>query len=168
MKPSTRPTLHAVQKEKPTSSARYQGQGRPRKNLTLEETTLVPLIWPSFIRLLKKSKKVAALWRAVPDKRNFFICLTSTVFFTPETELSQQSLVACFKCAPELTCMVWPMLRRCAAKVDLPNPTSEFRAALVNPPEGDSRKLVKISARDADIRRRTREAAADFMARTAD
>ena len=166
MKTSTRPTLHAVQKEKPTSSARYQG--RPRKNLTPEETRLVPLLWPTFSRLLKKSKKVRAFWRGVPDKRNFFICLTSTVFFTPETELSQQSLVACFKCAPDLTCMVWPMLRRRAAKIDLTNPTSKFRAALVNPPEGDSRKLVKISAWDADIRRRTREAAADFMARTAD
>ncbi len=162
-KGKTRSQPTPIQRPPPSTAKRFQG--RPRKDLTLEETGLHYLIWPGFTRLLRKSKKMASLWAPVPDKRNYFISLSAVAFFTPETELSQMCLVTCFKVAPDLTCMVIPGLRRSAAKIVF---TGKHRAAVSNPPEEDSKRLDKISAQDADLRRRIREAVTDFMARTAD
>lgn len=139
-------------------------QGRPRLDLKSEEIRLPHLLWPEFSRQLKKSRGVAALWRVLPHKRSYFICLSSVVFF-PDIELGKQSLIICFQSAPDLTCMVLPRLRRRRAKFDL---SGKHRAALSNPIDGNQKTFAKISAQDADLRRMMRDAAADFMARTAD
>ena len=162
-KGKTRSQPTPIQRPPPSTAKRFQG--RPRKDLKLEETALHYLIWPGFRRLLRKSKKMSSLWAAVDGKRDYFICLSTVAFFTPESEFFKMCLVTCFKVAPDLTCMVIPRLRRSAAKIDF---TGKHRAAVSNPPEEDSKRLDKISAQDADLRRRIREAVPDFMARTAD
>lgn len=143
-------------------------QGRPRKNLKLGSPLL---LWTFFAGWLSTTKEGRRLWKQVPEKRNFYSCLETLAHIGDVREISPDRrdeaetvwlplLGACYRQAPELTCLALPLLIRRARKL---HPLGKHRAAFENPPQGDAKTLEKISPFDASLRKAMRNAEKSFF-----
>jgi hypothetical protein len=129
-------------------------QGRPRKNLT--EGGVHLLLWPTFAFSLKKSSRLANLWRAVPNRRDYFIRLACVAALPPDSEDTRDPLFRCYSIAPELTCQALPLLRARFSEIS----REQYLAATRNP-------ASKLSQKEVSMRADMRKALGDFVAQTA-
>ena len=130
-------------------------QGRPRRDLEVGGVHL--LLWSTFAFSLKRSRGLTDLWRALPNRRDYFFALSSVASLPPDSETVREPLFRCYSKAPDLTCRMLPTLR---ARVSEISP-QQYAAATRNPRR-------KLTQKEIDIRADMRRAHEDFMAQTAD
>ena len=130
-------------------------QGRPRKNLKFGGVHL--LLWPTFAFSLKRSRRLADLWRALPNRSDYFVALSSVATLPPNSEAIREPLFRCYSMAPDLTCSALPNLRARVSEI-----SGEQYAAATRNPQG------KLRQREIDIRADMRRAYKDFLAQTDD
>jgi hypothetical protein len=130
-------------------------QGRPRRDLKFGGVHL--LLWPTFAFSLKRSRSLADLWRAVPNRRDFFFALSSVASLPPNSETVREPLFYCYSKAPDLTCRMLPTLLARVSEISV----QQYAAATRNPQR-------KLTQREIDIRADMRRAHEDFVAQTTD
>lgn len=119
-----------------------------------------------FTRWLKKTKTrgikgvqtPSELWAVIPNQQSFFICLIAAAFYPHDSELCHWFLCACYRVAPDLTCLALPMIRRAVTDYNLKDRDSWEKPAL-----NRGRGGVKAKQAEADLRRRIRNAEVEFM-----
>lgn len=130
-------------------------QGRPRRDLKFGGVHL--LLWPTFAFSLKRSRSLADLWRAVPNRRDYFFALSSVASLPSNSETVRELLFHCYSRAPDLTCKMLPTLRARVSEIS----GKKYAAATGN-------SQGKLTQREIDIRADMRRAHEEFMAQTAD
>ncbi len=135
--------------------------GRPRKPLTHGGVHL--LLYPTFASWIAKTPTARLQFRSIKDRARFFVQLAAIPFSDPQSEYFKEAFSYCYGIAPDLTCSALLLLRRRSKVID-----AKTRLAACGFAEtvGTAVLSPDYTAKEADVRRKIRNAHRRFMSDT--
>lgn len=136
-------------------------QGRPRRDL--EKSGVHLILWGTFQRVRKKSPKVAEAWSGMaPQARKDWFMACALLCFSSDPGMIGSYFARAYLSAPDATLAILPVMRATAKNTE----TADYRAWCYGWKDEDAKTMKMFSATERDIRRRCRNALAEFVAET--